>query len=86
VAAASCSPLALLVALYPDRASRSLDSVRDWPWCWRRRSAPRPSLTKRDSRPGLSISIALFATGSLAALALALTFALERDGSPSRWR
>jgi uncharacterized membrane protein len=35
-------------------------------------------LAKRDNRPGLAISIALFATGSLAALALALTFALEK--------
>ena len=35
-------------------------------------------LTKRDNRPGLQISIALFATGTLAALALALTFTLER--------
>ncbi|MCD0420044.1 DUF2339 domain-containing protein [Rubrivivax sp. JA1024] len=35
-------------------------------------------LSKRDNRPGLQISIALFATGTLAALALALTFALEK--------
>ena len=35
-------------------------------------------LTKRDDRPGLQASIALFATGTLAALALALTFALEK--------
>jgi uncharacterized membrane protein len=35
-------------------------------------------LTRRDNRPGLPISIALFATGTLAALALALTFALEK--------
>src|SRR6202035_601832 len=33
---------------------------------------------KRDERPGLPASIALFATGALAALALALTFALEK--------
>ena len=36
------------------------------------------ALTRRDSRPGLPISIALFATGALGALALALTFALEK--------
>jgi uncharacterized membrane protein len=35
-------------------------------------------LAKRDDRPGLQASIALFATGTLAALALALTFALEK--------
>ena len=40
---------------------------------------PRPrSSAKRDDRPGLQASIALFATGTLAALALALTFALEK--------
>ena len=38
----------------------------------------RRSSTKRDDRPGLQASIALFATGTLAALALALTFALEK--------
>jgi len=35
-------------------------------------------LTKRDARPGQAISAALFATGTLAALALAFTFALEK--------
>ena len=41
--------------------------------------APRPKFSaKRDDRPGLPISIALFATGTLGALALALTFALEK--------
>jgi len=35
-------------------------------------------LTKRDNRPGLPISTALFATGALGTLALALTFALEK--------
>ena len=35
-------------------------------------------LAKREDRPGLQASIALFATGTLAALALALTFALEK--------
>jgi uncharacterized membrane protein len=41
-------------------------------------AAATETLTKRDSRPGLSISVALFATGTLGALALALTFALEK--------
>ena len=35
-------------------------------------------LTRRDNGPGLAISIALLATGTLAGLALALTFALEK--------
>ena len=35
-------------------------------------------LSKREDRPGLQASIALFATGTLAAMALALTFALEK--------
>jgi uncharacterized membrane protein len=35
-------------------------------------------LTRRDLRPGLATSTALFATGTLAALALALTFALDK--------
>jgi uncharacterized membrane protein len=35
-------------------------------------------LTKRDARPGQAIAAALFATGTLAALALALTFSLEK--------
>ena len=36
------------------------------------------ALVQRPARPGLSASAAIFATGALAALALALTFALER--------
>lgn len=35
-------------------------------------------LTKRDPRPGQAIAAALFATGTLSALALGLTFALEK--------
>src|SRR3989440_67374 len=35
-------------------------------------------LTKREPRPGLPSAAAIFATGSIAALALALTFALEQ--------
>src|SRR5262249_27465101 len=41
-------------------------------------AAATEALTRRESRPGLAISIALFATGTLGALALALTFALEK--------
>jgi uncharacterized membrane protein len=36
------------------------------------------TLNKRTPRPGQATSVALYATGSIAALALALTFALER--------
>jgi uncharacterized membrane protein len=36
------------------------------------------SLTRRETRPGLVAAAAIFATGALAALALALTFALEK--------
>jgi len=36
------------------------------------------TLTKRPPRPGLAASTAVFATGAIAALALALTFALEK--------
>jgi uncharacterized membrane protein len=36
------------------------------------------TLTKREERPGMSEAIALFAVGSVAALALALTLALEK--------
>ena len=47
--------------------------------CWRQRSAPRPkSSASATTRPGLAISTALFATGTLGALALALTFALDK--------
>jgi uncharacterized membrane protein len=35
-------------------------------------------LARRESRPGVMVSTALFATGTLGALALALTFALEK--------
>lgn len=40
--------------------------------------AATEALTRRETRPGLAISTALFATGTLGALALALTFALEK--------
>ena len=67
-------------ALRPHRASRSLDPVRDpggAAGCglWRRDRDPRPGATAGRDLP---ISIALFATGTLGALALALTFALEK--------
>jgi uncharacterized membrane protein len=79
-AAGVFTPLALLIALYArishlDRSipfailavllAAAFGAVTEW-------------LSKRETRPGLSISIALFATGTLGALALALTFALEK--------
>ena len=36
------------------------------------------TLIKRAPRPGLAAATAIFATGAIAALALALTFALEK--------
>jgi uncharacterized membrane protein len=79
-AAAVFTPLALLIALY----ARIAHLDRSVPFailavilaaaC----GAATEILTRRDNRPGLPISIALFATGTLGALALALTFALEK--------
>jgi uncharacterized membrane protein len=78
--AAVFTPLALLIALYAriahlDRSipfailavilAAAFGAATEW-------------LGKRDNRPGLPISIALFATGTLSALALALTFALDK--------
>ena len=74
------TPLALLVALYVRIAH--LDHSIPFAIlavllaaCF---AAATEILSRRQPRPGLSISIALFATGTLAALALALTFALEK--------
>jgi uncharacterized membrane protein len=74
------TPLALLVALY----ARIAHLDRSIPFailavilaaCY---AAATEILSKREDRPGLPASIALFATGALAAMALALTFALEK--------
>ena len=79
-AAAVFTPLALLIALYAriahlDRSIPVRDPRRDARRrVWRCDRSARPAR----HRPGLPISIALFATGTLGALALALTFALER--------
>lgn len=79
-AAAVFTPLALLVALY----ARIANLDRSIPFailavilaaCY---AAATEILSKREDRPGLPAAIALFATGALAALALALTFALEK--------
>jgi uncharacterized membrane protein len=79
-AAAVFTPLALLVALYARIAhlDRSIPFAILAVVLAAAFGAVTEILAKRDNRPGLAISIALFATGSLAALALALTFALEK--------
>ncbi|MGB3445647.1 MAG: DUF2339 domain-containing protein [Xanthobacteraceae bacterium] len=79
-ASAVFTPLALLIALYARVAhfDRSipfaiiavvLAAVFGW---------MTETLSRREPRPGQTIAAALFATGTLGALALALTFALEK--------
>jgi uncharacterized membrane protein len=79
-AAAVFTPLALLVALYARIAhlDRSIPFAILAVLLAVANAAATEILSKRDDRPGLQASIALFATGTLAALALALTFALEK--------
>ncbi|MEA2837737.1 MAG: hypothetical protein QOD89_2287 [Bradyrhizobium sp.] len=73
-------PLALLVTLYARIAhlDRSIPFAIVAVVLAAAFGAATEALSKRDHRPGLPISIALFATGTLAAIALALTFALEK--------
>jgi uncharacterized membrane protein len=79
-AAAVFTPLALLIALYARIAQldRSIPFAIVAVVLAAAYGVATEILSKRDNRPGLAISIALFATGSLGALALALTFALEK--------
>ncbi|MDB5505029.1 MAG: hypothetical protein JWR89_4931, partial [Tardiphaga sp.] len=79
-AAAVFTPLALLIALYARIAhlDRSIPFAILAVIIAAGFAAATEILSKRETRPGLSISIALFATGTLGALALALTFALEK--------
>ena len=79
-AAAVFTPLALLVALYARIAhlDRSIPFAILAVLLAAAFGAATEILGKREDRPGLQTSIALFATGTLAALALALTFALEK--------
>jgi uncharacterized membrane protein len=79
-AAAVFTPLALLVALYARIAhlDRSIPFAILAVILAAAFAAATEILSKREDRPGLQASIALFATGTLAALALALTFALEK--------
>ncbi len=79
-AAAVFTPLALLIALYARIAhlDRSISFAILAVMLAAAYGAATEALARRDNRPGLPISIALFATGALGALALALTFALEK--------
>jgi uncharacterized membrane protein len=79
-AAAVFTPLTLLIALYARIAhlDRSIPFAILAVVLAAAYGAATEILTKRETRPGLAISIALFATGALGALALALTFALEK--------
>ena len=79
-AASVFTPLALLVALYARIAhlDRSIPFAILAVVLAAAYAAATEILSKRDDRPGLQVSIALFATGTLAALALALTIALEK--------
>jgi uncharacterized membrane protein len=74
------TPLTLLIALYARIAhlDRSIPFAILAVVLAAAFGAATEILTRRDTRPGLAISIALFATGTLGALALALTFALEK--------
>jgi uncharacterized membrane protein len=79
-ASAVFTPLALLVALYARMAhlDRSLPFAILAVLLAAAFAAATEMLTRREDRPGLPIAIALFATGTLGALALALTFSLEK--------
>ncbi|MFB9264863.1 DUF2339 domain-containing protein [Bradyrhizobium erythrophlei] len=79
-AAAVFTPVALLVALYARIAhlDRSIPFAIVAVLLAAAYAAATEALTRRGERPELSPSIALFATGALASLALALTFALEK--------
>jgi uncharacterized membrane protein len=79
-ASATFTPLALLVALYARIAhlDRSVPFAILAVILAAAYGAATEMLSRRDERPGLSIAIALFATATLGALALAFTFVLEK--------
>ncbi len=79
-AAGTFTPLALLVALYARIAhlDRSIPFAVIAIALAAAFGAITETLTRRAARPGQTIAAALFATGTLAALALAFTFALEK--------
>ncbi|MGY8662765.1 DUF2339 domain-containing protein [Bradyrhizobium sp. UFLA05-109] len=77
---ATFTPVALLIAAYARIAhlDRSIPFAILAVLLAAAFAAATEALSRRENRPGLAISIALFATGTLGALALALTFALEK--------
>jgi len=79
-AAAVFAPLAMLVALYYRIAQldRSLPFAALALLVAAIFALATESLAKREPRPGVMAASAMFATGTLGALALALTFALEK--------
>jgi uncharacterized membrane protein len=79
-AAAVFTPLALLVALYAriSHLDRSIPFAILAVGLAAAFGAATEILTRREERPGQPIAVALFATGTLGALALALTFSLEK--------
>lgn len=79
-ASAVFAPLALLIALYARIAhlDRSIPFAIAAVILAALFGAATEVLSKRETRPGQAIAAALFATGTLAALALAFTFALEK--------
>jgi uncharacterized membrane protein len=79
-ATAVFTPLALLVALYARIAylNRSVPFAILAVILAAAFGIATELLNRREHRPGLPISVALFATGTLSALALALTFALDK--------
>ena len=79
-AAAVFAPLAMLIALYYRIAAldRSLPFAALALLLAAIYAVATETLVRREERPGLMASSAMFATGALAALALALTFALEK--------
>lgn len=79
-AAAVATPIAILVALYARIAhlDRSIPFAILAVLLAAAFGAATEALMRREDRPGGATSTALFATGTLGALALALTFALEK--------
>ena len=79
-ASAVFAPLAMLVALYYRIAAldRSLPFAALALLLAAINGVATETLVRREERPGLMAASAMFATGALAALALALTFALEK--------
>jgi uncharacterized membrane protein len=79
-AAGVFTPLALLIALYARIAhlDQSIPFAILAVLLAASFAVATETLTRREARPGLAASTALFATGTLAALALALTFALDK--------